>query len=220
MIKERRFFLFLVIAIQLSAILIFGGCQDRKELADLAIVLGIGIDKYEDNYLLTVELANPEAPDNLGTGKIFSVSGVTIDDAKDKLPFFVEKEMFWGHMQLIAVGESAASSMYEISKYFYLDKQAAPAPFVVIARDINAEELLKSQFGEAQYISFGIAEALKKLTQNEQIFTSSVGELLENMIDEKCVLLPVATITSFTDSANQKNQTAITGYQAFLYSEI
>lgn len=220
MVKIKRFALFSLILCQFLMMIVLSGCQDKKELSELSIVLGVGIDKYQDNYLLTVELANPEAPDNLGTSKTFSVYGSTIDEAKEKIPFLVEKEMFWGHMQIIAIGKSAVPSLYEISEYFYLDKQTAPAPFIVFAEDNSAEELLNSEFGQAQYFSFGLAEALKKLSKNNVMFTSSVGEMLENMIDNKSILLPVASITSITDEESQKQQTAITGYRAFLCSEL
>lgn len=63
--KVRRALVFLLVSIN---VVILGGCWDREEINDIAIVLGIGIDRVKNgNIRLTVEIAVPRV---IGSGQM------------------------------------------------------------------------------------------------------------------------------------------------------
>ncbi|TCP29212.1 spore germination protein KC [Scopulibacillus darangshiensis] len=99
--------------------LLLTGCWDRTEINDLALVLGTGIDKTDDNKIqLSVQLSIPKAMGGTqqgtgggGSGKptiVKKATGSTIYDAMSRLQEKVSRKIFWGHNRVVIFGEALA----------------------------------------------------------------------------------------------------------------
>lgn len=103
------------------------GCWDRKELNDLAIVTGMGIDEINEKKMeLTVQLFIPKVVGSqmMGGGSsggegsatlIRTGTGATIADALSNLQEKTPRKIFWGHTEVIVFGERVAKN--GIKKY-------------------------------------------------------------------------------------------------------
>ncbi|MCR4963458.1 MAG: hypothetical protein K6B40_06250 [Firmicutes bacterium] len=141
--------------------LLLTGCGNRQEIDDVAVALGVAVDGgSRGGYRVTVELAAPKAPDDLGEGVFFVSEGGDLQQALAALDCQLEKELFWGHLQVILVGESMVSRMEEISEYFHSLRQLATSSLLVTASG-PAGDMLRQGFGQADYASFGIAGAVR-----------------------------------------------------------
>jgi len=100
--------------------LLLGGCWDRTEVNDLAIITAAAIDQAdEEHVLLSVQLFIPRAVGGggggvgvgAGAGKLTmmrSSKGVNIADAMSKLQTKIPRRIFWGHCKVYLFGEEVA----------------------------------------------------------------------------------------------------------------
>jgi spore germination protein KC len=105
-----------------SASLLLTGCWDRRELNDIALVLGAAIDKSKDKKVeLTVQVLIPRAAGGgqQGTGGgggggaapqvlVRSAIGENMADAASKLQEKFPRRIFWGHCEAYIIGEKLA----------------------------------------------------------------------------------------------------------------
>lgn len=108
-----------LIGLLLSFLIIFSsGCWNRRELTDLAVVAGMGIDrtKEEGKIALTVQIIKPEAvkAPTAGGGKgeegalLMSSTGQTVLEAVRNLVMQSSRKPFFAHNKVIVVGEELA----------------------------------------------------------------------------------------------------------------
>jgi len=117
----------LIMILLLSGILM--GCWDRKEVNDLAIIVGAAIDKGEEEpVLLSILLMVTSDAGGQGMGSksegemvqsssqselLVSAEGETIADALSKLQEKLSRKVFWGHNRVILFGEELAKQGIE-----------------------------------------------------------------------------------------------------------
>ncbi|CAG7646894.1 Ger(x)C family spore germination protein [Paenibacillus allorhizosphaerae] len=137
--------LLIVVAAALS------GCWDRRELNDLAIAVGLGLDKQENNIRVTTQIVNPgEVATKKGMGgystpvSTFSATEPTIFEAIRRLTTIAPRKILSSHLQVLVIGEALArqgiakvmdgiSRNHEFRSDFYL----------VIAKGDRAENILQ-----------------------------------------------------------------------------
>ena len=101
------------ILLLLSLIFLLSGCWDKRELNELAITMALGIDKSEDGYKVTAQVAVPaELSAKGGPGHsqivLFQATGKTVEDALRKLTKEAPRIIYPGHLQMLVFGESLA----------------------------------------------------------------------------------------------------------------
>ncbi|WP_243388153.1 Ger(x)C family spore germination protein [Bacillus kexueae] len=107
------------------------GCWDRKEVNDLAIIVGATIDKgIEEPVLLSLLLMvtsgggggqsmSTESEGNMGGQSssqseiLVSAEGETVADALSKVQVKLSRKVFWGHNRVILFGEEVAKEGLE-----------------------------------------------------------------------------------------------------------
>ncbi|RJQ28851.1 MAG: Ger(x)C family spore germination protein [Peptococcaceae bacterium] len=134
-----------------------GGCWSRKELSEMAIILGAGIDREPDGKVrLTLQITRPATFGALGGGEgggggtmvgaVWVVSGIgeTVFDAQRNLSLQVSRRLYWGHNIILIFGESAArQGVREVINFFSRSTQFRETTWVGIAHG-EAEEVLTS----------------------------------------------------------------------------
>ncbi|WP_169083967.1 Ger(x)C family spore germination protein [Paenibacillus sp. PL91] len=144
---------FILILLTLVSLLFLNGCWNSKELSDLAIVIGIGIDKVpnSDQYKVSLLIVNPStvAAGKGSGGKstmpniVFSSVDRTLLSAFRKSSQKVSRRLFFAHSQLLVIGEPVArEGIYNLFDYFERSHELRLTSSVVIARGIHAESLL------------------------------------------------------------------------------
>jgi spore germination protein KC len=144
----------LLILIFLTGLL--GGCWDRRELAELAIVLGAGVDRTSEGRIrLTVQIARPSAffaPGGGGGGGggeapgswVVWAEGETIEDAGRHLTLKVPREIYWGHSIILVIGEDMARKGTRlVTDFFHRNRQPRETTWLMVAKG-EAKDFLEA----------------------------------------------------------------------------
>ncbi|MHA6530811.1 Ger(x)C family spore germination protein [Paenibacillus sp. BAC0078] len=156
----------MVVCLGLSVILT--GCWNSRELNDLAIVSGIGIDKApgSDRYQVSFQVVVPSASNSsqgAGSGQasitIYSSTDSTIYGALRRTSKRATRKLFFAHTQLLVLGESVAKSgINEIFDIFERSHELRLNTTVLISRDTDAASVLKVLLAQESVPSIGLVK--------------------------------------------------------------
>ncbi|HHV79932.1 MAG TPA: Ger(x)C family spore germination protein [Firmicutes bacterium] len=192
MIKKTAVVLMLAV---LSSLL--GGCWSRKEISELAIVLGVGVDLLpNDQIRLSVQIAQPGAFYGGGGARgggmqtaswAVSAEGKTIDEAARYLAMRVPREIYWGHSMILVIGEKMArEGIGLIGDFFNREKEPRETMWLLVAEG-EARDVLEC----GSILEKTSAQAAAFLTRMKTGFAVELREFAE-MLASKGVQ-PVAT---------------------------
>lgn len=160
-----------VVFILLIVTLFLSGCWDRRELNQLAITLALGIDKVDDEYLVTVQVVVPSEMSMKGssgggtTVTLYSESGETVYEAIRKMTKNSPRKIYPGHFRLLIIGEELAKEgLSESLDLLSRDWEIRPDFYVVIAKDTTAVEILN------------VTTALDNIPANKMYNSLSISE--------------------------------------------
>lgn len=154
----KKLIIFVLLAIFICS---FSGCADRHELSELAIVLGMGLDYMEDGSLqLSVELADRKMPQETGESKVFHVIAKDFTIAVDQLGLLLDKQLFWGNMMVVVFGDSFTKKQVDDIALALYKSNIFSDELPLLCAAGKAEDIINGNFGESEYISKGLSEAI------------------------------------------------------------
>jgi spore germination protein KC len=157
----------------LAVLMLVSGCWDKKELNEVAVVIGVGVDLDPDGkYQVTAQVIKPttQGANSAGGGSelptwSISSSGKTYTDAVSELNRISPRRLYWPHLQIVIFGqEMAKAGIAPVLTWFERDRDSRSGTFVVVTRG-TAEDLLN------QKIELGSvpAKSMADLINNAQI---------------------------------------------------
>ncbi|GGA27588.1 Ger(x)C family spore germination protein [Psychrobacillus lasiicapitis] len=142
---KRGIFILLILSIILT------GCWNRRELNELAITLALGIDKSEDEYLISAQVVVPGEVSLTG-GKVGSpvtlvqARGGTVYEAIRKMTKSSPRKIYPGHLRMLVLGESVAEEgIGDPLDLISRDWEFRSDFYVVVAKEDTAEHILNIQ---------------------------------------------------------------------------
>jgi spore germination protein KC len=126
------------------------GCWSRRELNDLAIAVGIGIDKIGDQYQISAQVVlpsqiagskggSPQSPVNL-----YKATGHTVYEALRKITTLSPRKIYISHLRILVLGEALAKEgISDVLDFMSRDTDTRNDYFIVVAKDAKAEDALK-----------------------------------------------------------------------------
>ena len=179
----------------LGMLLLLTSCLNGRELSDLAIVTGIGIDKVKgkDEFRVTFQVVNPSATakstgatSGESTITTYSSSERTIFGALRKTSQKASRQLFFAHTQLVVVGEEMArNGIQDIFDIFERSHELRLTSTVLIARGTDAGSILKVLIPVESIPSVGLA---KKASNTAKLWGESrhitVFELIKTVSGE------------------------------------
>ncbi len=143
--KIAKWFLFIVFPLFLA------GCWDKKELNEVALVVGVGIDQVEEGYKITAQVIKPPPKDQGSSGgsdlPTWSVSatGDSVMVAIRNLNELSPRRLYWAHLQTIIFGdEMARDGIVPVITWFERDRDSRAGATVVVTPG-TAEDLLNTK---------------------------------------------------------------------------
>nr|WP_230877805.1 Ger(x)C family spore germination protein [Paenibacillus polymyxa] len=134
-------------------IILLTSCWNRRELNELAIVTGIGIDKAPDKeeYEVTFQIVNPSstatstgANTGQSTTTVYSTTDRTLFGAFRKTSKKTARQLFFAHTQLVVIGEAfARRGINEIFDVFERSHELRLNSTVLVSRGVDANAVLK-----------------------------------------------------------------------------
>ena len=133
-------------------LLLLTGCYNYRELNDLAIISAFGIDKVDDEFLVTVQVVdtNKIGSDTTSTGEfpktiIYERKGKTIQEALRLMILESPRRLYAEHTQLLLFSEEIAKNeLPNIIDYFYRDPESRKEYQVAVIKNTTANKILKT----------------------------------------------------------------------------
>ncbi len=117
---------------------------------DLAIAMGIGIDKADDQYLLSVQAVVPNAvAANRGSSGglpvvTYKSQGKTIFEAMRRMTTVSPRKIYAAHLRVLVLGETLArEGIADALDFLTRDHELRSDYYIVVARAASAEAVLK-----------------------------------------------------------------------------
>ncbi|UNK16847.1 Ger(x)C family spore germination protein [Paenibacillus sp. N3/727] len=136
-------FLFLILTSFLT------GCWNRRELNEIAIAVGMGLDKVGKQYRVSVQVVNPkEVASGKGQGLspaiLYTTEGDTILEAVRRMSTLSPRKIYFSHLRMLLIGESLArEGMAESLDLLQRDQEIRSDFYLVVTQNSSAEEVLK-----------------------------------------------------------------------------
>ncbi len=127
-----------------AALLSFSGCMSRAELNEKLIIEGIGIDKSNDDYNITVMTLNTESTDEALPPEVLNISGKSVSECFENISRDTGREILLSDNKFIIMNESAAKKADEVLSYFDNSFEARPDIMLYIS-DESARKLLENE---------------------------------------------------------------------------
>ncbi|WP_189029773.1 Ger(x)C family spore germination protein [Paenibacillus albidus] len=148
--RNRKIFIRLLLAFIVPMLL--SGCWERRELNELAFVLGMGLDKAESGYRVTLQVVIPSsltAPTVGGTGGgvpivVTAFTVPTIYEAERQYSLISSRNGYFGHIRVLVIGEELArAGVGEVLDVLTRSREPRNDFYVMVAKDTTAEKALK-----------------------------------------------------------------------------
>jgi len=164
---------------------ILTGCWSRKELSDIAIVMGIGIDKAGDQYVISTQLVNADQVGDKAQGGeapviTLTVKANTLFEGIRKLTKITPRKLYFAHIRTLVVSESIAKAgVRHVLDYFFRDHEFRPDFYVAVARNAKAADIMKT-FSPFEKIPS--TKLFKSLEVSEKFWAPTVAVHLNQFI--------------------------------------
>ncbi|MGO4545807.1 Ger(x)C family spore germination protein [Paenibacillus sp. 2TAB23] len=134
----------------LLCLLLLTGCWSRRELNDLLIVLRVGVDWVDGEYLVSFQVVNPSEISAQRRGgdrppsTLYQGRGKTMFEAARSVTAEAPRKVYIGHLQIFVIGESLARrGIRNFLDNTLRDNEARMDFNVVVAKGTKAEDILK-----------------------------------------------------------------------------
>lgn len=129
---------------------LLSGCWERRELNELAFVLGYGLDKEGDQYKVTMQVVVPaEIATTTAKGggtpvTVYEFKVPTVFEALHKFTLMSSRSSYLGHIRILVLGEELArSGISPVLDVIIRSREPRTDFFIAVARDAQASEVLR-----------------------------------------------------------------------------
>lgn len=133
------------------------GCWNYQEIKELIGVLGVAIDKGEnERFLITVETIKlSPSKDEKAKPVLYAEEGRTVFECMQMLVAKTGRKLYIGHMMAIIIGEELArEGIIEVLDFFIRDHESRLSVDVFIARGLQGKDILNSKATHDEIVSF------------------------------------------------------------------
>ena len=130
------------------------GCWSRHELNDLAISVGMGFDKKDDQVQVTIQIVNPgEVASRRGGGGMttpvstFKATSKTIFEALRKIATQSPRKVYSSHLRILVISEELArEGITPILDGISRNHEMRADFYIVVAKGTTAENSIKCSY--------------------------------------------------------------------------
>ncbi len=178
----------------------------KSEIADRAVVLGLGIDMQDKNFVVTAEVISPNEGSDTGsasaTSKLLTGEGSTLPLAIQDIFQTSGKNPSLGQTGIILLGESMNSQeLKHILSYFILSDAFKDGVTLATCKG-SAKQIFESTSPVDSMVSF----ALQTIIQKSGKKTNSTSNVLQNFVESQTRRSGASFLSrvSFLNDGNQK----------------
>lgn len=166
------------------------GCWNAREINELAFVLSIGIDKADDGFKITAQIASPETYSKTPSGNVagekgkpfwmVSSTGKTIFEAIRNMASISSRRIFWSHIKVIIISENLArSNTLEIFDFFSRNPELRLRTLVAVTPEDTGKLLEVVPTTDKDPAIY-----LEKIIENRNLTGKSYGIMLKDFLED------------------------------------
>ncbi|MCM3699541.1 Ger(x)C family spore germination protein [Paenibacillus macerans] len=130
---------------------LLSGCWERKELNELAFVLGYGLDKEGDQFKVSMQVVIPSEIATSTTAKgggmpvtVYDFKVKTIYEALHEFTLASSRSSYLGHIRVLVLGEELArDGIGKVLDVIIRSREPRSDFYIMVARDAQASEVLQ-----------------------------------------------------------------------------
>lgn len=186
--------------------LFLSGCWDSREINEVGLVMAVGIDRAEDSddFVVTVQIANPKPvaaskEKAISAEPIWVISsiGPTIFEAIREMSKVSSKRIVWGHNNIVIIGESLAKDdIGPVIDYFTHNPELRMKAAVVVSKG-NAKDYVGSKAGMEDVPGISLSNLMSYSTLTTDYVQSNMLLLSQEYFAE--YKQPILTTIQFKD---------------------
>ncbi|WP_208591133.1 Ger(x)C family spore germination protein [Gracilibacillus suaedae] len=165
----KKIIIFMIISI---LFLFITGCWNRRELNELAISVGEGIDKEEDLYKVSTQIVIPGQIESKTAGpsfgapvELFTATEDTVFEGVREITRESPRKLYHSHLRVLVIGEALArEGISDVLDFVSRDHEFRTDFYIVIAKDTSAENVLS------------ILTSIEKIPANNMISSLETSE--------------------------------------------
>jgi len=178
-----------VIIIFILFCILLSGCWSKRELNELAIVVGAGIDKVDNGFEVSVQIVNPseissqKPSSSQATVITYHATGESIFEAIRKLTTITPRKAYFAHLQVLILGDRLAiEGINDVIDLFVRDPEARNDFVVLVSHESSAKEILN------------VLTPIEKIPANKMLYSlqgteKAWGSTLSINIDELATII-------------------------------
>lgn len=181
------------------------GCYDYQELNNRAVIAGIAIDYKEEEFFIDLEILNNKK----GSGqeetkdKTYYIegSGATLPEAFNEAHLKISKDPYYAHLKILVMSEKVAEEkLVDVLDYMIRDPSIRNIFLPVIAKEVEAKEILESVTTENPVVSTSIQSMIENNKTNNSVSITKDFENFFNAIIDPYHDAYLNTITKKEDT--------------------
>ncbi|MEV5028303.1 Ger(x)C family spore germination protein [Paenibacillus sp. LPE1-1-1.1] len=208
---KRKYIVFISCLLLLN---LLTGCWNRRELNELGISVGIGIDKEGKGYRVSAQVVNPgevasaKPSGNRTPVTVYEATGDTIFEAIRKMTTTSPRVIYMAHLRVLVIGEALAREGIEKPlDHFSRDHEVRTDFFIVIAKGSSAKDVLKVL---TPVEKIPANKLFLSLETSQKVWaptlTTTLDELITDIISEgKSPVLTAVKVTNVNKGQSQQN---------------
>lgn len=220
------------ILIILITVITLNSMQSSRELNDLTIVSAVGIEKKEDNYLITALITTPEksesgASSSSGEKKVmYQSEAKTIHEALRKMTVESPNKLYLAHLKLLLISEDVAKEdLKDAFDFFVRDTETSNDFIFLLAKDTAPEEILKVTVPNEENLTDNIIDSIESSAKylgncDENTLNETLDTILTGTQE---VVIPSVKIVKKTEDGSESKESSLNNNASALtgnYSKI
>jgi spore germination protein KC len=175
--------------------LLLTGCWNNRDLTEINIVAGLGLDRTEDGkVLLTVQVVEPAAIQSTSSGKgkgggaqpkpvfIESYEGETVFEAVRGMLSIVDKRLFLSTAQVLVLGERLSrDGIEEVLDFFQRDHEIDYSMVVLVAKGATPRKILEMETDMDSIPAVYINETVENTISRGTVKKTLLIDLIKDM---------------------------------------
>lgn len=218
------------LAVAALCLLLVTGCWSRRELNELLIVLGVGIDWVDDQYLVSFQVVNPSEISAQKRGgerppvTLYQGRGHTVFEAARALTAEAPRKVYMGHLQIYVMSEAAARrGVRKIIDHSLRDNELRLDFDLIVAKNASAADILQIYTPLDKLPSNNM---LRSLQTSEKSWAPTVSVTLDEALDRlsgpghELVLTGIERLGPAAQAKSKKNVETFLPGSRFRYTGI
>ena len=192
------------------------GCWNRRELDTLAIVMGLAIDEApEKNKIsITAQLVKPGEVKGPAKGQgstkavwVVTSTGYTLFDAVRNFVSQSGRKLFFGHNQVIVIGEEAArKGVKPLLDFVARDHELRRRSWIIVAKGVKGARIMQFQSELEKIPALAISDLLKARAATSTATAVNLNEFLGKLASDG--IEPVAGRIELIDGVKPEGEEA------------